>query len=127
MYAQLTPARLRTGLPASVRLADKCGTSPTIHGLTAAYNDIGILNWPDGHVVIVAAFLTASPATEKQRQALYTELARDVSDALHHGKSLDILKRHVHCHYGASSIRRTHSDPAHEVLDASSRLIIIDY
>ncbi|MBE1162682.1 serine hydrolase [Dyella acidiphila] len=67
MYAQTVPNRMRAGLPPAVRLADKCGTSPTIDGRTAAYNDIGIFSWPDGHTVIVAAFLSASNASEEQR------------------------------------------------------------
>ncbi|GGA15291.1 class A beta-lactamase [Dyella caseinilytica] len=83
MYAQTMPNRLMSGLPAGVKLADKCGTSETWDGLTAAYNDIGIMTWPDGHTVIVAAFLTASNAPEDQRHALFVELAKSISAALH--------------------------------------------
>jgi beta-lactamase class A len=83
MYAQTTPSRLRTGLPADIRLADKCGTSATVDGLTAAYNDIGILTWPDGHTVILAAFLSASTASEEDRHAIYLDLAKLVTEALH--------------------------------------------
>jgi beta-lactamase class A len=83
MYAQTMPNRLRAGLPAGVKLADKCGTSPTIDGFTAAYNDIGIMTWPDGHTVIVAAFLTASSAPEEARHDLYVALAHSVASALH--------------------------------------------
>jgi beta-lactamase class A len=83
MYAQTMPNRLRAGLPAGVKLADKCGTSATIDAFTAAYNDIGIMTWPDGHTVIVAAFLTASSAPEEERHALYVTLAQSVASALH--------------------------------------------
>ncbi len=83
MYAQTTPSRLRKGLPAGVRLADKCGTSYTLGSTTAAYNDIGILSWPDGHAVVLAAFLTASTASQAERDALFAELARTVAGALH--------------------------------------------
>ncbi len=83
MYGQTVPSRLRAGLPADVRLADKCGTSYTLDGVTAAYNDIGILNWPDGHTVIVAAFLTASHASQKERDAIFAELGRETAAALH--------------------------------------------
>ena len=83
MQAQTTPDRVRRGLPQGVQLADKCGTSYTLDGLTAAYNDIGILTWPDGHRVIVAAFLMASPASKTERDALFADLARTVADALH--------------------------------------------
>lgn len=83
MYAQVVPSRLRTGLPAGARLADKCGTSITVDGWTAAYNDIGIVTWPNGHAVIIAAFLTGSNASEAERVRLYTDLARAVTAAIH--------------------------------------------
>lgn len=83
MYAQTMPNRLRAGLPKGLRLADKCGTSTTVDGLTAAYNDIGIMTWPDGHTVIVAAFLSGSNAPEEQRHALYVDLAKTVAASLH--------------------------------------------
>lgn len=83
MYAQTAPNRLRAGLPTGVRLADKCGTSYTLEGRTAAFNDIGILVWPDGHAVIIAAFLTASTASKDERQAIFADLTRDVTAALH--------------------------------------------
>ena len=82
MYEQTVPSRLRAGLPANVRLADKCGTSYTLDGVTAAYNDIGILTWPDGHAVIVAAFLTASHASQKQREAIFAELGHEIVETL---------------------------------------------
>lgn len=83
MYGQTRPRRLRAGLPADVRLADKCGTSYTLDGVTAAYNDIGIMTWPDGHAVIVAAFLTASHASQKERDAIFADLGRETAEALH--------------------------------------------
>lgn len=83
MYAQITPSRLRPGLPAGVRLADKCGTSYTLEDRTAAFNDIGILVWPDGHAVIVTAFLTASTASQDERQAIFADLAGEVAATLH--------------------------------------------
>ncbi|MFK2877078.1 class A beta-lactamase [Rhodanobacter hydrolyticus] len=83
MQAQTQPNRMRQGLPHNVQFADKCGTSYTLDGLTAAYNDIGILTWPNGHSVIVAAFLTTSPASKAERDALFAVLARTVADTLH--------------------------------------------
>ena len=79
MYGQTKPVRLRAGLPAGVRFADKCGTSYSLEGETAAYNDIGIITWPSGHTVIVAAFLTGSKADKKTRDALFAEIGKDVS------------------------------------------------
>ncbi len=83
MYAQTIPNRLRAGLPKDVRLADKTGTSGSLDGEIAAYNDIGILTWPDGHTVIVAALLTGSRASDAERDALFAELGRSVAAAFH--------------------------------------------
>ncbi|WP_460877657.1 class A beta-lactamase [Rhodanobacter koreensis] len=76
MAAQTIPNRLRAGVPQGVRLADKAGTSYSLDGRTAAFNDIGILSGPDGHTVIVAAFLTDSHASEAQRDELFADIAR---------------------------------------------------
>lgn len=84
MDGQTLPNRLRAGLPAGARWADKCGTSDTLDGETAAYNDIGILRWPDGHTIIIAAFLTASHATKEDRDGLFAELGRAVAAARQH-------------------------------------------
>ncbi|HEV7779350.1 MAG TPA: class A beta-lactamase [Luteibacter sp.] len=78
LYAQTVPSRLRAGVPSSIRLADKCGTSETLDGVTAAYNDIGVMTWPNGHSVVVAAFLTASTASKSERDAIFADLARAV-------------------------------------------------
>lgn len=82
MEAQTVPNRLRAGLPAGIKLVDKCGTSSTIGGRTAAFNDIGILTGPDGRSMIVAAFLTDSPATQAERDAIFAELSRDVAKTI---------------------------------------------
>ncbi len=83
MYAQSWTHRLRDGLPSDVRLADKTGTSGTVDGMTAANNDIGLITWPDGYTVIVAAFLMDSKAPEKERDALFADVARETAKALH--------------------------------------------
>lgn len=83
LYAQTVPDRLRAGIPAGVRFADKCGTSYTLDGKTAAFNDIGILTWPDGRTVVVAAFLTASQAPEAGMNALFRAIARATVAELH--------------------------------------------
>lgn len=81
MHQQTTPRRLRAGLPESVMLADKCGTSTTLNGVTAAYNDIGIMTWPDGRQVIVAVFLSASKASQAEREKLFSEITQAIGDA----------------------------------------------
>lgn len=95
LYAQTIPDRLRAGIPADVRLADKCGTSYTIDGKTAAFNDIGILTWPDGRTVIVAAFLTGSHASETRMNAMFKALARAITADVHPTRrSSDRGRRH---------------------------------
>ncbi|ULU24249.1 class A beta-lactamase [Dyella terrae] len=83
MEAQTIPNRLRAGLPQGVRLADKTGSSGSLGERRAAYNDIGIVTWPDGHRVLVAAFLLDSPGSDKARDALYADIARSVVAATH--------------------------------------------
>lgn len=80
MYKQTIPRRLRAGLPQDVRLADKCGTSASFEGVTAAYNDIGIMTWPNGHTVVVAAFLTGSHADKAERDAIYADIAERIGE-----------------------------------------------
>jgi len=83
MAAQTIPNRLRVGVPQGIRLADKTGTSGSLDGRTAAFNDIGILSGPHGHTVIVAAFLTDSTASDAQRDALFADIARAAVVSLH--------------------------------------------
>ncbi len=82
LYHQTVPDRLRAGTPPGVRLADKCGTSYALDGMTAAFNDIGIMTWPDVHTVIVAAFLMGSRATDDRRRALFKSIAHAVVTGL---------------------------------------------
>jgi len=83
MAAQTIPNRLRAGVPRGVGLADKTGTSYSLDGRTASFNDIGILSGPNGHTVIVAAFLTDSPASEAERNALFADIARAAATSFH--------------------------------------------
>ena len=80
MYGQTVPNRLRAGLPSGVRFADKCGTSYSLDGETAAFNDIGIMTLPNGHTLIVAAFLSASQADKTTRDALFAEIGKYLAD-----------------------------------------------
>jgi len=76
MAAQTVPNRLRAGVPTSIGLADKTGSSGSLDDWTPAYNDIGILSGADGHTVLVAAFLTDSHASAAQRDALFADIGR---------------------------------------------------
>jgi beta-lactamase class A len=75
--------RLELGLPKGVVFAHKGGTSGTFDDMTPAFNDIGIARWPDGHVVIVAGFLTGSRAPEAKRTALFEDLGKAVGELAH--------------------------------------------
>lgn len=79
MTEERTPRRLLAGMPEGVMLAHKTGTSRVFEGVSGGFNDIGILAWPDGRSVIVAAFLTGSTASEREREALFADLARLVA------------------------------------------------
>jgi beta-lactamase class A len=73
------PFRIEPGLPKEVRFAHKGGTSGTFDDVTAAFNDIGVIRWPDGRAVVVAAFLTGSTRSVKEREGLFAELGRVVA------------------------------------------------
>ncbi len=68
--------RLRAGLPSGASLAHKTGTAPTDLGLTPAVNDIGVVTLADGRVMVMAAFLAGSSATEAERDRLIADTAR---------------------------------------------------
>jgi len=84
MTAQVMPSRLRGGVPLTAQLADKTGTSG-IDGHTAAWNDIGIISWPDGNAVAIAAYLSDSTASQPERDQLFIDLARLIVDNVQSG------------------------------------------
>lgn len=86
MTEEQTPRRLLAGIRGGVMLAHKTGTSRVFEGVSGGFNDIGILAWPDGRSVIVAAFLTESPAPEREREALFADLARLVGSTFASGE-----------------------------------------
>lgn len=70
-------ARLRAGLPKSVRVGDKTGT-----GERGSTNDVGLF-WPPGRKpVIVAAYLTETTAPAAARDATLAAVAKAVAGAL---------------------------------------------
>ncbi|QNK01874.1 class A beta-lactamase [Dyella telluris] len=81
MEAQTIPNRLRAGLPPGLRFADKTGTSGSLGSRTAAYNDMGIVTWPDGRKLLITAFLMDSATTARERDQLFADIARTVTAA----------------------------------------------
>lgn len=73
------PHRLRAGLPPKAVVADKTGTGMAFEGITLATNDVGIVTLPDGRVVAVAAFLTASGFPDPTREGLLAAVARSAA------------------------------------------------
>ena len=72
--------RLKGLLPAGTIVAHKTGTSGTKDGITAATNDIGIINLPNGNHLAIAVFVADSPADETTREKVIAEAAKAVWD-----------------------------------------------
>jgi beta-lactamase class A len=68
--------RLKAGLPKDARFAHKPGSSGADQGLTAAFNDVGILVLKDRRSYAAAAFLSGSTASDEAQAALFAELGR---------------------------------------------------
>ena len=71
--------RLRAGLAPGVGLAHKTGTSRTILGVNQATNDVGLVTYPDGRRMVIAAFLAGSTSGEAQRESVLADVARAAS------------------------------------------------
>lgn len=82
MTAQVIPNRVRAGLPAGFQLADKTGTAGTYNDRLGAWNDMGIVTAPDGRRMIVAVFLSDSPAKPKQADAWFAEIGKAVAASM---------------------------------------------
>lgn len=74
------PKRLKGLLPAGTVVAHKTGTSGTENGITAATNDIGIVTMPNGRHVLIAVFVSDSPADERTRESVIARTAKAVWD-----------------------------------------------
>ncbi len=68
--------RLKAGLAPGVGLAHKTGTSRTILGVSQATNDVGLVTYPDGRRMVIAAFLAGSTSGEGQRESVLADVAR---------------------------------------------------
>lgn len=74
------PKRLKGLLPSGTIVAHKTGTSGTQNGITAATNDIGIIDLPNGNHIIIAVFVSDSSADEKTREETIAKIAKEVWD-----------------------------------------------
>jgi beta-lactamase class A len=66
--------RLRAGVPTSWRVADKTGS-----GLENTTNHVAILWPPERKPIVVAAYLTTTPAPADVRNGVFAELARTIT------------------------------------------------
>ncbi len=73
--------RIAAQLPAGTVVMHKSGTSRTEHGVTAATNDIGLIDLPDGRRLAIAVFITDSTADEATRESVIARIARAAYDA----------------------------------------------
>jgi beta-lactamase class A len=81
MKISAKPARIGGMLPAGTVVMHKAGTSDTDHGLTHAWNDIGLIVLPDGRRLAIAVFITDSRAGEAALDPLIARIAKAVYDA----------------------------------------------
>jgi len=68
--------RIKSLLPKGTPVAHKTGTSGTQNGITAATNDIGVIDLPNGKYLAIAVFVSDSSADEKTREAVIAKIAR---------------------------------------------------
>jgi beta-lactamase class A len=74
------PGRLRAGFPAGTLVEHKTGTSGTSNGITAATNDVGIVNVA-GRFVVVVAMLADARGDDAERDAVIAAVGHAAYDA----------------------------------------------
>jgi len=70
--------RIKRGLPDGATVAHKTGTGGTKNGITGATNDIGIITLPDGRHIILAVYVSDSPADGPTREKVIADIAKAV-------------------------------------------------
>lgn len=73
--------RLKGLLPPGTVVAHKTGSSRTVGGLTAATNDVGIIDLPDNRHIVIAVFVSNSKADDARREETIAKIARAAWDA----------------------------------------------
>jgi len=72
--------RIKGLLPAGIVVAHKTGSSGTVHGLTRATNDVGLVTLPDGRHLAVVVFVSDTKVGEVARDAVIAKIARAAWD-----------------------------------------------
>lgn len=70
--------RIKRGIPENATVAHKTGTGGTEKGITGATNDIGIITLADGRHILLAIYVSDSPAGTVVREKVIADLARAV-------------------------------------------------
>ncbi len=70
------PQRLKGLLPAGTVVAHKTGTSGVRAGKTAATNDIGVIQLPDGRPLLVAVLVKDSSESTRTNEAIIAQIAQ---------------------------------------------------
>ena len=79
--------RLKGGLPEEISIAHKTGTGGTEGGITGATNDIGIITLRDGRHILIAVYVSDSPANTGVREKVIADAARVVMERWAPGSS----------------------------------------
>jgi len=74
------PNRLKGLLPKDAIVAHKTGSGGSRGGITSATNDIGIVTLPNGKHLLIAVFVSDSPADENAREAVIAKIAKAAWD-----------------------------------------------
>ncbi|WP_051187057.1 serine hydrolase [Sphingobium baderi] len=72
------PLRLRSGLRSGWTLAHKTGTGQDLGNLSTGYNDVGILNSPDGHRYAVSVMIASTRQPIPVRMRLMGDVTRAI-------------------------------------------------
>ncbi len=78
------PKRLKGELPAGTAVCHKTRTSGTTNGVASATNDVGFVQLPDGRRVAIAVFVSDSRAPMEKREAVISNIAKVIYDAIGH-------------------------------------------
>ena len=76
--------RLKGLLPKGTEVAHKTGSSGQEDGLTAAFNDVGIVKLPNGKHYAIAVFITDSKEDDENNAAIIAEISKAVWDYYNH-------------------------------------------
>jgi beta-lactamase class A len=70
--------RIKRGIPENATVAHKTGTGGTEKGITGATNDIGIITLPDGRHILLAIYVSDSPADTVVREKVIADITKAV-------------------------------------------------